>query len=231
LKQSVRLLAFVAAVALITSAAHADGYWPQSSARTQGPLPWTGPYFGLNAGYAWHDITGLYDSAGIPTDLSGIDPNGAIVGAQLGYNWRLNWFLLGIELDADAGTNSGSVTAGNGAVITGDLSYLASVRGRLGVLLGDVLLYGTGGFGAARYNFTDSNGAGGELRLHDTGGVYGGGLEWMVAYGVSLRTEYLRYQLSDNNSLFGLPGADAGDFAKFGNIDLVRAGVSVRLAP
>jgi len=42
------------------------------------------PYFGLNLGYAWHDIAGIYDSAGTPTDLSGTEPNGAIVGAQLG---------------------------------------------------------------------------------------------------------------------------------------------------
>ncbi len=84
MKQSVRLLAFVAAVALITCAARADGYWPQSTARTQGPLPWIGPYFGLNLGYAWHSVDGVYDSAGTPTSLSGLDPNGAIVGAQLG---------------------------------------------------------------------------------------------------------------------------------------------------
>ena len=149
MKQSVRLLAFVAAVALITSAARADGYWPQSTARAQGPLPWTGPYFGLNLGYAWHDIAGIYDSAGTPTDLSGTEPNGAIVGAQLGYNWRMNWFLLGVELDADAGTNSKSVVdPANSEQITGDLSSLASARARLGVLWYDVLFYGTGGVGA-----------------------------------------------------------------------------------
>ena len=231
MKQSVRLLAFVAAVALITSAARADGYWPQSTARAQGPLPWTGPYFGLNLGYAWHDIAGIYDSAGTPTDLSGTEPNGAIVGAQLGYNWRMNWFLLGVELDADAGTNSKSVVdPANSEQITGDLSSLASARARLGVLWYDVLFYGTGGVGAARYTFSESI-KGNEQRLKDTGWVYGGGLEWMVAYGVSLRTEYLRYQLGDNASITGFPGAGAGDFVRFHDIDVVRAGVSVRLAP
>ena len=68
--------------------------------------------------------------------------------------------------------------------------------------------------------------------LEDTAAVYGGGLEWMVAYGVSLRTEYLRYDMSDNVSLSpGLTGVDAGDFIKFRDIDVVRAAVNVRLAP
>jgi outer membrane immunogenic protein len=232
LKQSVRLLAFVAAVALITGAAHADGYWPQSTARTQGPLPWTGPYFGLNLGYAWHDLDGRFDSAGTPTSLAGLDPNGALVGAQLGYNWRMNWFLLGVELDADTDINSSnSITDGStGQTISGDLSYLASARARLGVLWGDVLFYGTGGYGGVRYTFTESLG-GNEFHLKDNGWVYGGGIEWMVAYGVALRTEYLRYQLGDNESLSGLPAASANDFLNFRNIDVVRAGVSVRLAP
>jgi hypothetical protein len=69
-------------------------------------------------------------------------------------------------------------------------------------------------------------------RFEDTAAVYGGGLEWMVAYGVSLRTEYLRYDMSDNVSLSpGLLGVDAGDFIRFRDIDVVRAGVNVRLAP
>jgi outer membrane immunogenic protein len=110
------------------------------------------------------------------------------------------------------------------------LSYLASLRARLGVLWGDVLFYGTGGGGAARYTFTESLG-GNKFHLKDTGWVYGGGIEWMVAYGVALRTEYLRYQLGDNESLAGFPAASANDFLNFRNIDVVRAGVSVRLAP
>lgn len=234
MKQSVRILAFVAAVALITSAARADGYWPQSPARTQGPLPWTGPYFGLNLGYGWHDVAGVYDNAGNPTNLSGTEPNGAIVGAQIGYNARWSWFLMGVELDADTAIDSNSVVnAANGAQITGDLSYLASARGRIGALWGPVLFYGTIGVGAARYTFTELNGGFvGEQRLKDTAAVYGGGLEWMVAYGVSLRTEYLRYDMSDNATLSpGFPGVDPGDFVQFRDVDIVRAGVNVRLAP
>jgi outer membrane immunogenic protein len=198
------------------------------------PLPWTGPYVGLNLGYAWHDVSGVYDNFNNPTDLSGTVPNGAIVGGQIGYNWRMNWFLMGVELDADTGIDSNTAVDGlTGGQITGDASYLASARGRLGVLWGDVLFFGTAGVGAARYTFTEVGGGfTGKQRLQDTAAVYGGGLEWMVAYGVSLRTEYLRYDMSDRASLSpGLIGVDAGDFIRFRDVDIVRAGVNVRLAP
>jgi outer membrane immunogenic protein len=101
------------------------------------------------------------------------------------------------------------------------------------VLWGPVLFYGTGCVGAARYTFIEGSGAfNAKQHLEDTAAVYGGGLEWMLAYGVSLRTEYLRYDMSDNVSLsLGLAGVDAGDFIKFRDIDVVRAGVNVRLAP
>jgi outer membrane immunogenic protein len=101
------------------------------------------------------------------------------------------------------------------------------------VLWGPVLFYGTGGVGSARYTFNEASGAfNAKQHLEDTAAVYGGGLEWMVAYGVSLRTEYLRYDMSDNVSLSpGLLGVDAGDFIKFRDIDVVRTGVNVRLAP
>ena len=87
MKQSVRIIAFVAAVALVTCAARAHGYWPQSTPRVQRPLPWTGPYVGLNLGYAWHHLTGVYDNFNNPTFLSGAERNGALVGGQLAGAW------------------------------------------------------------------------------------------------------------------------------------------------
>jgi hypothetical protein len=39
---------------------------------------------GLNLGYAWHHVIGVYDNFNNPTFLSDTEPNGAIVGGQLG---------------------------------------------------------------------------------------------------------------------------------------------------
>jgi opacity protein-like surface antigen len=134
---------------------------------------------GLNLGYAWHHLTGVYDNFNNPTFLSGAEPNGVIVGGQLGYNCRMDWFLLGVEFDADTGnTVADTLTGGQ---ITGSLSYLASARARIGVLWGPVLFYGTGGVGSARYTFNEASGAfNAKQHLEDTAAVYGGGLEWRL---------------------------------------------------
>ena len=96
-----------------------------------------------------------------------------------------------------------------------------------------MLLYGTIGVGTARHTFNEVNGAfSGEQHFSDTAAVYGGGLEWMVAYNLSVRAEYLRYDMNDNASLSPtFLGVDPGDFVRFRDLDIVRAGVNVRLAP
>ena len=84
------------------------------------------------------------------------------------------------------------------------MNYLASIRGRLGWAINDWLLYGTVGWGFSRFEFTENMPAAafsGKLRLEDEGIVYGGGVEWMLAYGVSLRAEYLRYDLGHSTSI------------------------------
>ncbi len=84
------------------------------------------------------------------------------------------------------------------------MNYLASIRGRLGWAINDWLLYGTVGWGFSRFEFTENVPAApfsGKLRLEDEGIVYGGGVEWMLAYGVSLRAEYLRYDLGHSTSI------------------------------
>ena len=83
------------------------------------------------------------------------------------------------------------------------MNYLASIRGRLGWAINNWLLYGTVGWGFSRFEFTE-NDAGApispaKLKLEDEGIVYGGGVEWMLAYGVSLRAEYLRYDLGHSS--------------------------------
>ena len=135
--------------------------------------------------------------------MSAIDLNGAIVGGQLGYNWQSGQFLLGIEGDASTLADGGDHVTGPGlpgaATLGADMNYLASIRGRLGWAINNWLLYGTVGLGllAVRIHRERAGAAifTAKLRLDDEGIVYGGGVEWMLAYGVSLRAEYLRYDL------------------------------------
>jgi outer membrane immunogenic protein len=219
-------------------------------AQAQELKPFQGPYVGVHGGYGWQDVSGVFDSALASTSLAPLDNDGPILGGQLGYNVQHNWFMMGVEADAsasmggddsvvhnpglpavDALTLSAAPQTPTNAVLSADLSYLASIRGRLGFVVQDVLLYGTAGVAFGRFKFQqtlpDYNAA---IRLNQTAGVYGGGVEWKIAYGVSVRGEYLHYDFGRSSSIPGnFFNADSGDVVNFHDIDVVRAGVNVSL--
>jgi opacity protein-like surface antigen len=68
-----------------------------TQAQAQGP--WSGPYFGLHAGYGWGDTTITHD-VGVPATnpTDSFDTKGWLLGAQLGLNVQVGSFVLG-ELD------------------------------------------------------------------------------------------------------------------------------------
>ena len=230
MKQAYLATALLAAVAITSTPACADER-----------NPWNGLYVGLNGGYSWQSVSGIFNNAGNATDLSGIDLNGAMVGGQLGYNYQSGQFLLGIEGDASTLVDGDSVT-NDAALATfehlnGDISYLASIRGRLGWAINNWLLFGTVGWGFTEFRFAETApnatpAFSGKLRLKDEGVVFGGGVEWMLSYGVSLRAEYLRYDLGASTPIPGsFTDADAGDHVSFDNIDVARAALNIKLSP
>ncbi len=225
MKQSAFAFSLLAAAIVTIAPAHADEL-----------KPFQGLYFGLHGGYAWENISGVFDNAATPTGLAPLDNDGAIVGAQLGYNVQYNWFMMGVEADASALAGSPkSVTDDPGLVtaarLDGDSSYLASVRGRLGFVVQDVLLYGTAGIAFSRFTFEENTAAfNGKLRSTDTAGVYGGGLEWKLGYGVSVRGEYLHYDFGRSIYVpLNFPNADAGDVVNFHDMNVARAGINISL--
>jgi len=232
LRKSCLALSLVAAAALTHAPAHADER-----------NPFNGPYVGLHAGYSWQSINGVFDNAGAATNLGAIDLNGAILGGQLGYNVQSGWFLFGIEGDGTALADASDAVVNNPTLVnfqrlSGDLSYLASIRGRLGVTISNVLLYGTAGIGFTEFKLIENapNAPGGPffgtLRLKENGAVYGGGIEWKIAYGLSLRGEYLHYDVGATSAIpTTFTNADAGDYIKFGDINVARAGVNISLSP
>lgn len=207
-----------------------------TSAQAQVTNPWNGLYVGVNGGYAWQDVDGRFDGAGVNASLSGADLNGAVVGGQIGYNWQNAGFLLGVEFDAmtRAGSDENLAVASTpGSVVSVDMNYLASVRARLGWAINNWLLYGSVGWGFARFEFDETiptTGFGGREKLDDNGLAFGGGVEWMMMYGVSLRAEYLRYDLGRGTDLSGFPIADPGDRVAFDNIDVARAAINIKLS-
>ena len=138
------------------------------------------------------------------------------------------------------------------------LNYLATVRGRVGYAFDRVLVYGTGGFAFGevdqRVAFTQAF-AGpfsylGRRVSTETGYAYGGGIEYAIptdsilnkfnllsyvglfqSAGVTVKAEYLRYDLGRNNvqvnsTGFGPGGSYTTRFETEGN--LIRGGFTYR---
>jgi outer membrane immunogenic protein len=121
---------------------------------------WTGFYGGLNAGWGWRDDdeeTVVLGGA-VPGTLffPDNDDGGFTGGAQIGYNYQIGSFVIGLETDIQwADTGEGEEVAfipagAPGTFVPGefdnDLSdWFGTVRARAGVAFDRVLIYATGG--------------------------------------------------------------------------------------
>jgi outer membrane immunogenic protein len=208
------------------------------------PLPpppawsWTGFYIGATAGYGWSQGADIgLDSIGtpfsgpffpalangaaraIPAGLS-TEPKGFIGGGELGYNYQLGQWVLGIESDLSGANIAGSAAQTSTATVVTLFKFLANgsaigeqkldlfgtVRGRLGLAAADrFLIYATGGLA---YGHVASNTATGDVPANvvigpaqgsaagmRAGWTVGGGFDWAFASNWSFKTEYLYYDL------------------------------------
>jgi outer membrane immunogenic protein len=195
---------------------------------------------------------------------------GATGGVHAGYNWQWtpSW-LVGIEGDWDrAGvglTPDGThLTNGLGAIapclglapasplchnfmMSQNLNWTASLRGRVGYIWGSALFYGTGGvawdseersgqvFGGSPNVFNSSSIAT-SFNTNNSGWVAGGGIELMATANWLLRLEYLHYQFQGGNTRVApCTLCQAGIFAGPGNftwggstLEVIRAGLSYK---
>ncbi|KQP96428.1 porin family protein [Methylobacterium sp. Leaf117] len=137
------------------------------------------------------------------------------------------------------------------------LNYLGTVQGRLGYAFDRFLVYGTGGFayGEVKYQADFFNTAGqlayfGRYKGMETGYVYGGGVEYAIptdsflnrfnfiggligASAITLKAEYLRYDLGSRNVLVnntGLGAPATGSYTSRFNTEgnLIKAGFNYK---
>ena len=156
---------------------------------------WTGFYVGGHAGYGgmWLDGSGPNGAA------SGVLP-GWLLGGQVGYNYQISQFVLGIEGDASwSGMQITSPTSGGKVLIKSH--YIATVAGRLGYslehmslfgyALNPILIYGKGGLA-----YTDeaweitSNNAVATGTFNRDGWMAGVGAEYALWGNWSVKAEY-----------------------------------------
>ncbi|OEO31382.1 hypothetical protein VW23_016555 [Devosia insulae DS-56] len=174
-----RILAALALAGLLTgTAAAADLYVPSpDQAIVSASRDWTGFYIGAHAGYADFDAAHFGDDSDLAT------LNGWQGGVQAGYNAQFDSIVLGVEADVSAaGILEGSDT--DHWDEEDGINGLATLRGRLGFAVGDLLLYSTAGLAVANLDVSDESQTIG-------GWVAGVGAEYMVTDTVSLKAEYL----------------------------------------
>jgi outer membrane immunogenic protein len=163
------------------------------------------------------------------------DANGAVAGGQVGFNYQIDAFVLGMEGDFDwSGVSSTAVAGcGVGCTVTGksNVPWIATIRGRAGVALDRVLLYGTGGaaFTDLSQNIT-ATGFGTLFNASSTevGWTIGAGVEAAIAQNWTVKAEYLYVQtdatLSGPVSLIGGTLSDRGTVKD----NIIRGGLNFK---
>jgi len=162
---------------------------------------WMGPYLGANIGYEWGDVTHN------PTR-----PSGIFGGIQAGYNWQFGQFVAGVETDIQA-------SAANDTFAPWQFSnpWFGTLRGRAGVAIGNVLVFGTAGLAYGSLT-VDSPGNLSETRT-SLGWAAGAGAEVGFTTHWSAKAEWLYLDLSDR--AFSVTGTTNGLTA-----NLLRLGVN-----
>jgi outer membrane immunogenic protein len=233
------LLATVAVFGFAGAAAAADlpsRYAPPPVIAAVPVFTWTGFYVGVNAGYGWN----TQDNNNFVDPVTGIVSNGGndggfVGGGQVGYNYQIGQFVIGLETDIQyADLGGGRNTFGQAAFLgdSNDGNWFGTVRARAGFAIDRALIYATGGFaygdiGAGSSVFVAPNGQifAGSSSSTNTGWVVGGGLEYAFTDNLTAKIEGLYVNLDTENNNFVDPvtglvssGGDDGGFVGGGQV-------------
>lgn len=144
------------------------------------------------------------------------DGAGAVGGAQFGFNYQIGAVVIGAEADLSATRLGGSksTSANPGTQFTtrssNELSMLGTVRVRAGFVLGDFLIYGSGGYAYGLVeqkgsivpdNLQTTSAASGSRSGIFNGWALGGGVEYAIAPGMTVRLDYTHYELGQKRML------------------------------
>jgi outer membrane immunogenic protein len=199
-------LATAMAGAGATGAAQAADMAPMPYYTAPAPLSaysWAGPYLGATLGYEWGEV-----------DNNPTRPSGVAGGLEGGFNWQHGNFVYGGEADIN-------LSAADDTFAPWQFTnpWFGTVRGRAGVAVNNVLIFGTAGLA---YGGLTANTAGNLSESHAAfGWVAGGGVEVGFTPHWSAKAEWLYLDLADHN--FTVTGANNGLAA-----NLLRLGVNYR---
>jgi outer membrane immunogenic protein len=194
-----RLLSLAFAASLLPAAALAADLAPQPVepvAPTALPFSWTGFYVGVNAGYGFggDDRVGVWQAGtnfGSPGTIKG---SGFVGGAQAGYNYQMDNFVLGLETDfqgADVNQSVHGAVDGEPAHANSRVNWYGTLRPRVGYAIDHTLLYVTGGLAYANIDYK-MNALGTSFSESNTrvGWTAGGGVEQAITDNFTVKLEY-----------------------------------------
>jgi outer membrane immunogenic protein len=195
---------------------------------------WTGFYIGANGGWGFVNVTDTATfTGGLLGGLSGsgtATTNAAVAGGQIGYNYQINAAVLGMEGDFDWSGISSTSTAGILSE-TAKMPWIATIRGRAGFAVDQVLFYGTAG--VAFVDVSDEITATGFGTLYnasqvDFGWTVGAGVEAAFAQNWTARVEYL--YVDTDLSLSGPLTLVGGNLGFSGSLSdsIIRAGINFK---
>lgn len=189
---------------------------------------WTGPYAGVVGGHTWVNSSMSIAGNGEWLNRPDLNPaldqinqyigtpfnlNGFLGGVEGGYNYQVDNYVVGVEMDfeyQDIGQSrqSGFVPLAPLELIGDTVAYnnsvrsewISTVRSRLGYSVGDFLGFITGGLAITDFKYTSG------FNIQEFGGIYnvrgvssqvltgwtiGGGVEHKFTSDLNLKAEYL----------------------------------------
>jgi outer membrane immunogenic protein len=207
-----------------------------------GMTSWTGWHAGLNISGTRHkastyDVNGwgqTFNGPGSPpyvTPFFESHKTNIGFGGQVGYDWQINYWVAGLEADVGyVGAKSTFMPptalqfCGTGctASATNELTWMATFRGRAGIAIDRVLIYGTAGIALGaienRWGFGDRTVVGvgafsdSQFKVDEirTGFVYGGGVEFAATRNWIVRAEAMHVNFGTSSATIQGPGLWVG---------------------
>lgn len=197
---------FILAAAMASPAFAGDIAAPVPMTTYAPPLSavnWTGFYVGGHVGGALGNVTTTDLNGGVAPGPFGYKTTGVIGGGQGGFNYQWNNVVASIEADLGYMGTTGkglvpSSTSGQHQDLTMSGGLVANVSGRLGYAIGNFLPYVKGGYvfydGHAQQQTTKAGYTPTATGSFD-GTALGGGLEYRLTQNISVKAEYLHYDL------------------------------------
>ena len=207
------------------------------------PPTWTGLYLGVNVGGAFGEDR--VDFGVFGTSFASVNNafHGITGGAQIGYNWQFNSFVVGLETDFQGNSLKSTLTApcpaaicaplGLSATYSQSVPWFGTARARIGYAQDNWLIYATGGYAYASVDTNATATAGllaATFSANDirSGWTVGGGIEVGLSRNWSIKGEYLYVDLGSARTTWNFVGIPPINNDSHITMNVVRAGLNYR---